>query len=48
MTLILNTWIFENDVKKGVSQVDLVKRVATWVQMASKFVANTSKTLMLN
>lgn len=29
MTLILNTWIFENDVKKGVSQVDLVKRVAT-------------------
>ena len=28
MTLILNTWIFENDVKKGVSQVDLVKRVA--------------------
>lgn len=28
MTLILNTWIFEDDVKKGVSQVDLVKRVA--------------------
>lgn len=28
MTLILNTWIFETDVKNGVSQVDLVKRVA--------------------
>ncbi|MCI1987113.1 MAG: sugar phosphate isomerase/epimerase [Lactobacillus sp.] len=28
MTLILNTWIFEADVKAGVSQADLVERVA--------------------
>ncbi|GMG62058.1 TIM barrel protein [Tetragenococcus halophilus] len=27
MTVILNTWIFEDDVKKGTSQVDLVERV---------------------
>lgn len=27
MTVILNTWIFESDVKKGASQVDLVDRV---------------------
>lgn len=28
MTLILNTWIFEADVKKGTKQADLVDRVA--------------------
>lgn len=28
MTLILNTWIFEADVQKGVKQADLVDRVA--------------------
>lgn len=28
MTVILNTWVFEQDVKRGVSQVDLVDRVA--------------------
>lgn len=28
MTLILNTWIFEADIKKGIKQADLVKRVA--------------------
>ncbi len=28
MTLILNTWIFENDVKEGTKQADLVDRVA--------------------
>lgn len=27
MTLILNTWIFEKDIQKGTSQVDLVDRV---------------------
>lgn len=27
MTVILNTWIFEDDVKKGTSQVELVNRV---------------------
>ncbi|WP_125589044.1 sugar phosphate isomerase/epimerase family protein [Companilactobacillus jidongensis] len=29
MTLILNTWIFEKDVKEGTNQVDLVDRVAS-------------------
>ena len=28
MTLILNTWIFEADVKNGAKQSDLVDRVA--------------------
>lgn len=28
MTLILNTWIFESDVKKGATQAELVDRVA--------------------
>lgn len=27
MTLILNTWIFENDVKNGTKQIDLLNRV---------------------
>ncbi|AUX11638.1 sugar phosphate isomerase [Latilactobacillus sakei] len=28
MTVILNTWIFENDIKKGIKQSDLINRVA--------------------
>lgn len=49
MTVILNTWIFEDDVKKGVSQVDLVERVknlgADGIEVRREYFTDLSKEL---